>query len=482
VRLAACAALLLWPAYEIALEGYGPTRISWYGRDDLPPGPAAPPTEGGAPPNLVLVVLDTVRADHLASYGYARDTMPRIERFAAEHATRYSNSRSTSSYTLSSHGSLFTGLFPAEHGAARLKPTALPLKDEVTTLAERLRARGYHTAAVVANGTYLTHRLGTDQGFERFDNRKGSFVGRYLALAQATGSAIWAGHLTYRDARQITNAALDWVSRERRPGPFFLMLNYLDAHEPYLPPSPEDRAFGDERPARPMAPELELRQLQYDRNLLYLDREVGRLLDGLEQRGLFENTVIVVTSDHGEAFGEHGLYEHCWTLYEEVVDVPLFVKPRGERRAEVDPTPINGADVHWLMLSELGLEVERPPTLEGLFGEWYRQIPVVEKYALFAERTERDIDQDLIAWMEGDRKVIVSTKGVVEVYDLALDPGEQRPLEIGQEERAAALQKADTWWREHPVAVGQTEEMDEDELERLRVLGYIGGAEEGEEE
>ena len=483
LRLAACAALLLWPAYQVAKEGYGPTRISWYGRDDLPPGPAAPAAPGGAvSPNLVLIVLDTVRADHLASYGHERDTMPRLERFTAAHATRYSSSRSTSPYTLSSHASLFTGLFPAEHGAARLKPTALPLKEGVTTLAERLRERGYHTAAVVSNGTYLTHRLGIDRGFERFDNRKGSFVRRYLALAQATGAATWAGHLTYRDGRSITDEALEWLTRERRPGPFFLMLNYLDAHEPYLPPSPENGAFGDERPAFPMTPERELRELQYDRNLLYLDRQVGRLLEGLEEQGLFENTVIVVTSDHGEAFGEHGLYEHCWTLYEEVVNVPLFVKPKGGRRVEVDPTPIDGADVHWLMLSELGIEYERPPTLEGLFGEWYRQIPVVEKYATFAERTNHDIDQDLIAWMEGDRKVIVSTNDVVEVYDIAQDPGEQNPLEITEEERKAALSKAGAWWYENPVSVGEAEDLDEDELGRLKALGYMGDAEEGDGE
>ena len=197
-------------------------------------------------PNLLLIVLDTVRADHLAPYGYHRVTTPRIDAFANERATRYTRARSAGTYTLPSHASLFTGLYPSVHGADHpraegqsgvsrwtLRP-ALGLRPDVPTLAEVLHEHGWRTAAIVANNVFLHHSFGLDRGFERYDDRDTAWTNEYLALAQYAGFALRTGHLLYRDGDEITAEALRWIDGEGAR-PFFLMLNYMDAHAPYMP-------------------------------------------------------------------------------------------------------------------------------------------------------------------------------------------------------------------------------------------------------
>ena len=316
-----------------------------------------------------------------------------------------------------------------------------------------------------------------DRGFEHFDHREGSLVENYLPLAQLAGRTIWAGRLAYRDAHTITGAALDWLGRRRQRDPFFLMLNYLDAHTPYLPRAPHDVQFEDVRLVNPLRVPFEHLELAYDRNLHYLDSQVARLLRACEEQGLLENTLIVITSDHGEAFGEHGLLEHCWTLYEEVVRVPLYVKPAGGRRAERDERPIHSGDLMWLMLDELGVPYQRPAASGAPHAEWYRQIPMTERYLAMAQKTDLDLDRDLVAWIEDGRKIVVSTQRVVEAYDLASDPGELRPLELSQEEIDRAVARALAWWEAHPMAAEQTEVIPPEELARLRALGYAGDGE-----
>jgi arylsulfatase A-like enzyme len=469
-RGAATVAAVLIGALLTAKRGYPPTRTSYW-RDDLPP-PEAP---AGEAPNLLLVVLDTVRAQSLAPYGSPRVTSPELDRWVREHATLYGQARSTSSFTLATHGSLFTGVLPAQHQAARLRPSAGRLSDEFPTLAERLRERGYQTAAIVANQAYLRPDFGMDRGFEHFDMREGSFVEHYLPLAQLMGRTLWAGHLNYRDAHSITGSALAWLERRRASDPFFLMMNYLDAHTPYLARAPHDTQFEDVRLVNVSGVPPEHDELAYERKIHYLDTQVARLLGAIEAQGLLDDTLIVITSDHGEAFGEHGTYEHCWTLYEEVVKVPLYVKPPGGRRAERDDRPIHSADVAWLVLDELGIPHQRPAVAGAPEAEWYRQIPMSERYTALAAASRLDFDRDLVAWLEDGRKIIVSSRGLVEAYDLASDPVELRPLALSQEQIDRALARAQAWWAAHALVAEQTEVIPPDELARLRALGYAGG-------
>ena len=450
-------------------------------RADLPQSTAA----AEKTPNLLLVVLDTVRSHRLAPYGHTRTTTPRLDQFVEKYCTRYENARSTSSWTLSSHASLFTGLYPAVHGATHpregeqddtiwraIRP-AKPLRKDVPTIAEVLRNRGYRTAGIVGNSGYLFHGFGVARGFEHYDDRNGSYVGRYLALAQFAGRAHRAGHTLYREADQISTLALDWLEQRGVDEPFFLMLNYMDAHDPYMPPPPYHLEFGSDQPVDPLNPKEEIKSLLYDRSLVFLDAHLARVLEHLEARGQLDDTVVIVTADHGEAFGEHGTWTHAWTLHEEVLKVPLYIKPIGPREVEVVEDPISGVDVFPLAMSLLGFGA--PPELRGggVIGEWYHGLasPAVSEWG---KRTGHKVEADLLAWLEGDVKYIVDSMGTVKAYDLKVDPGELQPLELTEAQKATAIEKAESWWKVHPpVSTGEVT-ISEDDAERLKALGYTG--------
>jgi arylsulfatase A-like enzyme len=472
-----------------ALLALGPaTARAWQDaavpRPDLPQGLPAGATAADAPQlNLLLVVLDTVRADRLAPYGYVRTTTPHLDAVVRERALRHTNARSTSSWTLPSHASLFTGLLPSEHGATHprslsedgtVRDSALPaqrLRADVPTLAEILRERGFRTGAVIANTAYLTPRYGLDRGFEHYDSRPGGLVGDYFPLAQMAWLGVRAGRQIYRNARSVTDRALGWLARDPGQRPFFLTVNYMDAHAPYIPAAPFAAAFGGEVVAEPWILKRRHRSILYDRSLLSLDAELARLLEAVD----YERTVVIVTSDHGEALGDHGFWMHDWTLYEDVVHVPLYVMRPGAQ-AGTDAEPISGADVFRLALDTLGVAApEREPEAEhgrAVFGEWYR----VAHKPTAAVLADKDVDRNLLAWMEGPRKLIVSSTGAVEAYDLTRDPREVEPLTLSESELADAREKADNWWRTHPALdTGEVDGLDPDDLERMRKLGYMDG-------
>ena len=460
-------------------------RVDWFltpARGELPPpGTPADP----AAPNLVLVVLDALRADRLAPYGYERATTPALDAFVRESMTLHAQARSTSSWTLPSHASLLTGLLPAQHGVThpldREHEAALSafgmhayaLRPGTSTLAGRLRDAGYDTAAILSNSAALRVEYGLEGGFARYDALPACYVRGYLALSQLAGGALWVGHKPYRDAETITDLALAWLAR-RSDRPFFLFLNYMEPHWPYLPPPPFDRAFGG-RPARdPLAPSREEESLQHDRELLYLDAHLMRLIDALRSSGLLESTMLVITSDHGEGFGEHGVWKHDWTLYEELIRVPLYVLPPGGRQRAVDPEPIHGAELHDLMARAMGLET-RAAGENAPDAEWYylSDLPLPE--GLDPERSRRH----LLAWIEDGVKTIVSSRDDVEVYDLTADPDEASPLELSPRDLEARRRRARNWWEARPEPVPAKPRLGkhvvlEDPAARLRALGYAG--------
>jgi arylsulfatase A-like enzyme len=455
-------------------------------RPDL--GPPEAPADTGRP-NVVLIVMDTVRADRLSCYGYHRPTTPGLDAFARDHATLYERARSTTSWTLPSHASLLTGLPSGAHGAdhprgegahgmqiGTMRP-ACRIAPDIPTLAEHLRAAGYRTGAVVANDAYLDHRFGLDRGFERYDDRQGSYVEDFLALPQLFGWKPRVGHLAYRDAPRIFGLARDWVDSLGDERPFFLMVNLMDAHLPVVPPPPFDRAFAPSTPRNPFVPDKPEMSLQYDRGIAFLDAEITGFLRWLEETGRFDDSVVVVTADHGEAFGEHrGFYSHAWLLYEELLHVPLLVKPAGPRETAVEPRPFGLTEIFALVLRLVGLPQAGGAEAAPMTSEWYRAVSNPE-IDLWAREAGHDLGSDYVSWLEGDRKFIVSSAGSVECYDLALDPGEERPLELDSGETARALEIARAWWDAHPPLAESelAETPGADELERMRALGYAGG-------
>ncbi len=295
-------------------------------------------------PNILLLILDTVRADHLSLYGYDRETTPELERFAL-HGTRFAHPFSTAPWTLPSHASLLTGRYPHDLSADWLTP----LDGRVPTLAEVFASRGYRTGAFVANVGYLSWEFGLERGFAHYRDFPvsprvilactsiGRQLDRSLRLRRLIGSD---QHLVRIGAPEISRSFLRWAGRSPER-PFFAFLNYYDAHDPYLSPAPYDRRFGGvPRPnnlsplhrylAHPskvlpspatVAAEID----QYDGALAYLDHELGRLFAELGRHGLLQNTVVVITADHGEEFGEHGVFDHGNSLYRPSVEVPLLI-------------------------------------------------------------------------------------------------------------------------------------------------------------
>jgi len=300
--------------------------------------------------NVLLIVMDTVRAQNLSLYGYARRTSPRLEQFA-ETGARFDRAIATAPWTLPSHASMFTGRFPREISA----DFRAPLDNAYPTLAETLGAHGYLTAGFVANTYYCNAENGLSRGFTHYEDYQVS--PSEFALSASLSRAI-LNHdavrrlINYHDvigrktAHEINRAFLSWLERQDER-PFFAFLNYLDAHEPCLPPAPFDEKFGAKldhgrfrsvnilrtswrRNREKSTPQQNQADIDcYDGAIAYLDEQIGRLLNELERRGHLKNTLVIITSDHGEAFGENGHYGHINSAYLTQLRVPLLISMPG---------------------------------------------------------------------------------------------------------------------------------------------------------
>jgi arylsulfatase A-like enzyme len=295
-------------------------------------------------PNVLLITLDTLRADHVSAYGYSRTTTPNLDALARR-GILFEHAFANSSWTLPSHASLFTGRYPHEHGADWLSP----MQAGIPTLAEAFAAKGYLTAAFAANTSYVSPEWGLGRGFGRFEVYGGSWADRAVRTAYGRRLALnvlprlgFFDIVGRKRARQVNDQFLTWLDGERVDRPFFAFLNYLDVHDPYLTEAEHHRRFSP-HPARgvlinfqfqPHAfrrkPTLTHAEIQaeidaYDGCLTYLDAQIGALVTQLADRGLDSNTLIVITSDHGESFGNHDLFGHGNSLYLETLRVPLLV-------------------------------------------------------------------------------------------------------------------------------------------------------------
>ncbi len=511
LRAAGTAALVLVVAYgELSTRGQAfidePHR--------RPSDPAA-----SERPNVILVSLDTVRADHLSLHGYHRPTSPNLAALAAE-GVWFKQAISTASWTLPSHASWFTGLMPSEHGARfingeegldvgdetiedfrRVNRLAYPLSEQNTTLAELLSAHDYATAAVISNNCALNHCWQLCQGFDYYDDRSEVSL-RTFATRVPTPAALvlrrvqqWAGHVTngsLRTAPEINRDVIAWLDRDP-PEPFFLFINYIDAHGPYTPHPeydlgpllPDDPAVAS--PNRQVPPEYRQLADDYDSELAYLDDHLGRLLAAFKRRGLYDDSLLIVVSDHGEAFGEHGWKTHGRSLYHEEVWVPMVVRyPGGTRRGVVE-RPTSTLAVFDTVLDEVGVENPVDPaarwrslaaerggagdnavTPEVLAELWPR-------YTLDGKSHPGGV-MCAVMTPEG-MKAIRNADERVEVYELPADPFERRDLS-GQTPVAFdwAAGWLDRWATQMQVVRPEhdTQIVVDDALaEKLRSLGYL---------
>lgn len=407
-------------------------------------------------PNVLLLVLDTVRANNLSVYGYARPTTPHLEQFART-GVKFERAFSTAPWTLPSHASMFTGRLPHELSA----DFRTPLDNRFPTLAETLRAQGYATAGFVANTYYCNAENGLARGFAHYEDYVASLpefvvsasLSRALLLRDGLRRVFNAPDvITRRSAAQINGAFLNWLDQE--PGqPFFAFLNYLDAHEPCVPPAGYAGKFGTEVKHRSFRSVHLLRtswRLQrekatseqnqadldcYDSSLSYLDAQLGQLFAALEQRGLRQNTLVIVTSDHGEAFGEHGHYGHVDSAYITQLRVPLLLSwPGVLPTARTITQPVSLRDLAATVLDVLKLNPSLPG--ESLAQHWQAQSSCEVEPVL----AEINVAPVLVRrYPAGGRAVIRSLivgryhylkhpNGRTELYDYERDPAEQHNL------------------------------------------------------
>jgi arylsulfatase A-like enzyme len=437
------------------------------------------------PPNLLVVTLDTVRADHLSAYGYERDTSPQLARLASE-GVRFALAYSAASTTLPSHASLFTGQPPIEHG---VRKNGLALGEDAHTLAERMRDAGAQTAAIVSSFV-LDRRFGLAQGFDHYED---DFTREGSSYPVSTWRDFEVEGAFDRRANETTDRAIRWLDEKRDPArPFFLFLHYFDPHDPYVPPEPWKSRF--ERPKDPsgrtsLADALIKRDLvdAYDGEIAFTDDELGRLFAHLEKLGLTRDTLVVVTADHGEGMGQHGVIGHGVNIYEEAVHVPLILRwPARLPAGRVIEAPIESMDVLPTLLELLGLASNGAIRGSSLAGALLRddsldsERPVVTHRRPYDEeviREGRRLHGELIGMRRGRWKWIEGTAdGSRELYDLETDPGERLNLADREAERSAALSEEVRAYRaehERAAPAGRpADELDEDARERLRALGY----------
>ncbi len=474
VALAAFAGAVVRLAFSVDGDGSADVfalRLHGEQETSAPPPRARPAASAGRPPNVVVYVIDTLRADHLGCHGYPRPTTPRIDGFA-QSAVRFTHAVAQSSWTLPAVGSILTGRTPPAHGA--VDPDH-GLRADVATLAELLGGGGYVTAAFVTN--YLGGAaFGLDRGFAVF---------RFYPERGATRPAV------YLPSDVLARRVVRWLDRRVRT-PFFLYVHATDPHFPYLPapryarpflgravtvpaatrvvdavrPLHNGRELWGTRPARIASGDLALLRDLYDGDVRAADAGFGRVLDALQARGLLDDTIVVLTSDHGEEFSEHGGVGHGQTLHGEVLHVPLLIRlPGGRDGGRVVDGLVQHVDILPTVLDLAGMP--GPPGLDGrpaLVPDEAAEAYAALRLGRFAQdaivgdgwKTIRDLETP---W---PRRFVL--------FDTVQDPREQVDVSLTWPV-LAAYGRARVRAAAAPRPVGPR--IPEERVERLRALGYV---------
>jgi arylsulfatase A-like enzyme len=488
VTLAAAAILVLLPwSPRVPL----PTRLA-------APAPRAPPTARSA----ILIVLDTLRRDHMSLYGYHRKTTPSLDR-RAQSALVFDDATAVAPWTLPSHASMFTGLWPRTHGAHAFRSEKAelvnvhPLSPEHVTLAEIAAEHGYRTVGFSSNNGFMSSRWGMDQGFQEYLCRRPRKAAVQLGKARELAWR-WDKRRTvfevmpYFTAQEMTRTAISWLE-QHNDTPFFLFLNYMDVHFPNAAPGTQGLPFEDEGSLLGTRKHEDFSRYtlggaltpaerrgfvnEYDRELIYLDHWLEALFQHLESSGLAKRTLVVLTSDHGEFLGEHELINHMKDLYNEVVNVPLIVWEPGAQAGRVTQ-PAQSLDVFPTILRYLGLPV--PPGAQGQ-GVLETDHPTVSElhYALpgLLHGPEGDRYDRILRTIRVDGyRYFNSTRGEERAFHLRDDPLEARSLIAERPDLAAAGRaRLEEWLRTTPEAVPPARQpgIDPEALKELRSLGYV---------
>jgi arylsulfatase A-like enzyme len=493
----------------------------------------------GRQPNILLAVLDTVRAQNCSCCGYNRQTTPYLDALAKE-GIYYTNAITPAPWTLPAHVSLFTGQYCFDH---QVDGRRYKLGSDHTLLTDMLSREGYATAGITSN-VWISDTFGFDRGFDYFhktwplfqdetesvsivkldsDARAGTLSKIVSVLrtreAKTILNALYAKVFAKRrdqGASQVTEKAIQWL---KRPGdsPFFLFLNYMDPHAPYLPPKPYRQTFAaadlTQAEIRRLAAlsrrgkgyhmghlaiterEFEILTDLYDEEILYTDAQLGLLLDYLRSSGELDRTLVIVVSDHGENIGDHNLMEHRFSLHQTLLWVPLVMRyPEAISPGTVEDTRVQLTDVVPSVLSAIGrgdlipelqlsgvdllshsMDTERAALAEYLSTDYTAEA----RSSSFDFQNSR-FNRTMRAFYEGDYKLVESqVDDRHELYNLAIDPREEHNLATNHPELVDSV-RADLrqFLEQHGFAETdyQKEEFSVDRSieDRLRALGYLG--------
>ncbi len=413
--------------------------------------PACAPNDGR--PNVVLIVIDTLRRDALSCYGSREVRTPSIDRLAEEGAL-FESAVTAATVTFPSICSIMTGRYPYDH---HVRSNETYLNDRFITLAEMFRAAGYRTGAVVGSAV-LAAQANLDQGFEQYDDRFSDDWKVYDPALRNEG--IGAGSVLQRRAGEVTDRAISWM-KNAGDGPFFLFAHYFDPHSNYDPPPP----FRSEYAGKP-----------YYGEAAYTDREVGRLLEWIDRRGLSDRTVILLTADHGEGFGEHNEYEHGFFVYESTSHIPMILRWPGEvAEGERITGVVSTIDIAPTLAGLAGLDI--PEGMEGIdAGPLLRGIidpgrtaytEAFRGYTSYGWAPTRSVRDREWKFIEAPSK---------ELYHLSVDPTEGENLYESRPDVAARLGMVmEEHLRSEKEVRGEDRlagTMDKAQRERLEALGY----------
>ncbi len=490
--------------------------------DDVPAQTATPEAPAGPRPNVVVVVLDTVRPDHLSLHGYGRKTSPKLEALARE-STVFDNAFSTSNWTAPSHASLFTGAVPTTHGLTRLHrrfDTPLP------TLAEVMSKEGYETVAVAANAVLMKQAL-YDRGFAQYIEpwqRHQLKLRGTQQLSPERQLDLW------NDLGTLDRNGLEWIqgwlAERSREQPFFLFVNLIGAHTPYLSAGPFQDAFD---PARTRTDEqkdllwrygksfnwytryymgresiaeedLDFLVRHYDAELLYVDHQVGTLMRLLRDHDDWDDTLFIVTSDHGEAHGENDILGHELVLHDVLTRIPMLVRyPARFAEGVRNSNPVQIHDIFPTVLDVAGIPLDRYPSQGVSLASQhldperpiFSEVEVSTDIVKSMKNMLRDADDERrLAFFErssrslicGDFKYIWASNGMHEFYQRSSDPGEEKNLiddPTYSEVRSDCSAKLDAlvaqYRSQRPVSNVRKAEptLNETHKAALRALGYI---------
>jgi arylsulfatase A-like enzyme len=436
--------------------------------------------------NVIVIVVDTLRADHLTLYGYPRNTSPSLVRIAQQGVT-FDYAIAPSSWTLPSHASMVTGRYPHEHGVENEQSV---LNGHLPVIGEEFQKLGYRTAAFSANQSWFTRLQGFGRGFMHFED----FVGFPIGVAAQTPYGEPLVEIAYKlhrtryvpghnTAEDINQRALQWIDRDSRP--FFVFLNYIDTHVPYLPVIHYEEQFvrpghkggritkGDEI----LTPEeLQDEMDAYDACIHYVDVQLQRLFDDLQRRRLGQNTIVVITSDHGEAFNEHGFFHHQNALYRELIHVPLVIwSPDHIPSALRITRPVSTAAIPSTLLSLVDAPPQDSFKLPPLSELWGRQGEVANWPYPISELARitsvppvfpsfRGASQSLIT---SQWHLILSPDGM-ELYHCCDNDSEQHNLAETNAGREVAMRLSEEFSRESSGTANTTDSLQNKKVSRFK--------------